>query len=331
MQFGHPKRREFVTLLSGAVAWPLAARAQQAGKQWRIGMLETISAAANAANLNALRKGLRDFGYVEGNNFIIEYRSAEGADDRFPDLATELIRRDVDLIITRGTLAAIAAKHATATIPIVMAASGNPVGTGLVASLARPGGNVTGLSAIVIDLQAKRIELLKDMIPSLRRVASMLDMGNPATQPAWKEIEEASHSLGLENHLFDVRKPADIEPAFDSAAAQQVEAIYVNIDPVTLVSRGLIVELAIKRRLPTMYASKEFVETGGLISYGVSYRALYRRAAAYIDKIFKGARPADLPVEQPTQFELVVNLKTARIIGLTFPQSIFLRADEVVE
>jgi putative ABC transport system substrate-binding protein len=322
------RRREFMLLGGAAIAWPLAARAQQPGKQWRIGMLETISAAANAASFNALRKGLRDLGYVEGNNLIIEYRSAEGASDHFPELAAELVRQNVDLIVTRGTPAVLAAKAATVTIPVVMAAIGEPMLA--VASIARPGGNVTGLSAFVTDLQAKRVELLKDVLPRLRRVATMMNMSNPVSPPQWKEIEAAAHSLGLEAHLFDVRKPAEIESAFDAAVAQQVEAIIVGIEAVTQINAVAIAELAIKHRLATIYASKDFVEAGGLIAYGVSYPDLYRRAATYIDKIFKGARPADLPVEQPIKFELVINLKTARTIGLTFPQSIFLRADEVI-
>jgi putative ABC transport system substrate-binding protein len=210
-----------------------------------------------------------------------------------------------------------------------MAAIGEPMLA--VASIARPGGNVTGLSAFVTDLQAKRVELLKDVLPRLRRVATMMNMSNPVSPPQWKEIEAAAHSLGLEAHLLDVRKPAEIESAFDAAVAQQVEAIIVGIEAVTQMNAVAIAELAIKHRLATIFASKEFVEAGGLIAYGVSYPDLYRRAATYIDKIFKGARPADLPVEQPIKFELVINLKTARTIGLTFPQSIFLRADDVIE
>jgi putative ABC transport system substrate-binding protein len=323
-------RRKFISALGGAAAvWPLVARAQQAGKVWRIGMLETISAAANAANLDALRKTLRDLGYIEGKNLIIEYRTAEGAADRFPDLAADLVRQNVDLIVTRGTPAVLAAKAATATIPVVMVAIGDPMLA--VASIARPGGNVTGLSAFVTDLQAKRVELLKDAIPDLRRVATMLNMGNPVLPAQWKEIEVAAHSLGLEAYLLDVRKPADIEPAFNAAVGQQVEAIVVGIDAVTQVAAVKIAALAIKRRLATIYASREFVEAGGLLAYGPSYPDLYRRTAIYIDKIFKGARPADLPIEQPVKFELVVNLKTARTIGLILPQSISLRADEVIE
>ena len=327
------RRRAFIALFSGAAASSIvgmeSTRAQPAKKQWRIGMLETISAAANAASLNALRKGLRDLGYVEGNNLVLEYRSAEGVGDRFPDLATELVRQNVDLIVTRGTPAVLAAKAATTTIPVVMAAIGEPMLA--VASIARPGGNVTGLSAFVTDLQAKRVELLKDVFPGLSRVATMLNMGNPVFPPQWREIDAAARSLGLEAQLFDVRKTADIEPAFNLAVERRVEAIVVGLDAVTQVNAVLIAEIATNRRLATIYASKEFVEVGGLIAYGVSYPDLYRRAATYIDKIFKGARPADLPVEQPIKFELVINLKTAKALGLDLPPTLLARADEVIE
>jgi putative tryptophan/tyrosine transport system substrate-binding protein len=327
------RRRGFIALVGGAAASSIVGmeftRAQPAKKQWRIGMLETISAAANAASLNALRNGLRELGYVEGNNLILEYRSAEGAGDRFPDLATELVRQNVDLIVTRGTPAVLAAKAATATIPVVMAAIGEPMLA--VASIARPGGNVTGLSAFVTDLQAKRVELLKDVFPGLSRVATMLNMGNPGSPPQWRESDAAARSLGLEAQLLDVRKTGDIEPAFNLAVERRVEAIVVGLDAVTQVNAALIAGLAANRRLATIYASKEFVEVGGLIAYGVSYPDLYRRAATYIDKIFKGARPADLPVEQPIKFELVVNLKAAKALGLDIPATVLARADEVIE
>jgi putative ABC transport system substrate-binding protein len=291
--------------------------------------LETVSATTNAANLNALRQGLRDLGYVEGSEFIFEYRSAEGKGDRFADLATELVRQKVDVIVTRGTPALIAAKAATATIPVVMAAIGEPLL--VITSLAHPGGNVTGLSAFVTDLQAKRVDLLKNTFPDLRRIAALLNMGNPNSPPQWKEIEAAANLLGLQSQLLDVRQPADFEVAFDRAAAQHAEAIIVGIDVVTQMNAALIATLALKHRMVTIYASREFVDTGGLIAYGVSYPSLYRRSAAYIDKIFKGARPGDLPVEQPTQFELVINLKTAKILGLTIPDKLLFTADEVIE
>jgi putative ABC transport system substrate-binding protein len=279
--------------------------------------------------LNALRQGLRDLGYVEGSEFIFEYRSAEGKGDRFADLATELVRQKVDVIVTRGTPAVIAAKAATATIPVVMAAIGEPLL--VIRSLAHPGGNVTGLSAFVTDLQAKRVDLLKNTFPDLRRIAALLNMGNPNSLPQWKEIEAAANLLGLQSQLLEVRQRADFEAAFDKAAAQRAEAIIVGIDVLTQMNAALIAALAFKHRMVTIYASREFVDAGGLIAYGVSYPSLYRRSAAYINKIFNGARPGDLPVEQPTQFELVINLKTAKILGLTIPDKLLFTADEVIE
>ena len=325
------RRREFILALGGAAAWPLAARAQQAGKVWRIGMLDTTSAALNAANLDAFRKGLRELGYVEGQNLIIDYRAAEGRNEGLSDLASELVRRKVDVIVTRGTTAALAAKNASPTIPVVMAASGDPVVTGIVAGLARPGGNVTGLSAIVSELEPKRVELLKDLLPRFTRVAALYNMGSPVGPPRWDTLKQATASLGIAPQLLDVRKPEDLEHAFDAAAAQRADALVVANDTVTTTSRRRVAELAAKLRLPAAYASREFVDAGGMMTYGVSYPDLYRRAAIFVDKIFKGARPADLPVEQPTKFELVINLKATKALGLDVPPTLLARADEVIE
>jgi putative ABC transport system substrate-binding protein len=326
------RRREFITLAGGAAAaWPLAARAQQAERVRRIGLLETVSLTLNAANYDALRQGLRELGYVEGRNLVIEYRSADGRAGRFPDLATELVRRDVDLIITRGTPAALAAKNVTATIPVVMAASGDPVGTHLVASLARPGGNLTGLSSIVSDLWGKRVELLKEMVPTAAVIVGFFNLGNPATPPAWKETETATRSLGLRSLLLDVRNGDDIRRAFDAAGREPGVALVIQPDGVLQQHRGIITELAAKHRLPAIYAAREFIDAGGLALYGVSYPDLYRRAATYVDRIFKGAKPADLPIEQPTRFELVINRKTANGLGLEIPPTLLARADEVIE
>ncbi len=322
------KRREFITLLGGAAAaWPLATRAQQP-KVWRIGMLETISAELNAANLSAFRRGLRELGYVEGRNLVLDYRSAEGDAKRFPGLAAELIHLNVDLIVTRGTPAVLAAKNATSTIPVVMAASGEPLL--VVASLARPGGNVTGLSAVNPDLAAKRIELLTELAPAVAGIAAFLNMSNPITSSELKEIEAAARSKGLQYRLFDVRQGDDIRRAFDAVNRKQ-EAIVVGVDAVTQAHREMIVELAARYRLPAIYAAREFVDAGGLMSYGPSYPDNYRRAATYADKILKGAKPADLPVEQPTKFELVINLKTATALGLTVPLIMQMTADEMIE
>jgi putative ABC transport system substrate-binding protein len=326
------RRREFVILLGGAAAaWPLAARAQQTERMRRIGVLETVSVTLNAANYDALRQGLRELGYVEGRNLVIEYRSADGRAGSFPELATELVRRDVDLIITRGTPAALAAKNVTATIPVIMAASGDPVGTHLVASLARPGGNLTGLSSIVSDLYGKRVELLKEMVPAAAVIAGFFNQSNPATPPEWKETEMATRSLGLRSLLFDVRNEDDIRRAFDAAYRESGVALVIQPDGVLQQHRGRITQLAAKHRLPAIYAAPEFIDAGGLAFYGVSYPDLYRRAATYVDRIFKGAKPADLPIEQPTRFELVINRKTANALGLEVPPTLLARADEVIE
>jgi putative tryptophan/tyrosine transport system substrate-binding protein len=323
-------RREFITLLgSAAIAWPLAARAQQAGRTVRVGMLETVSAALKPDDLAAFRQGLRALGYVEGQNLRIEYRSADGRPERFPALAQELLGLNVDVITTRGTPAAFAARNATSTIPIVMAAIGEPLL--VVASLARPGGNITGLSSFVTDLTAKRVELLRDMLPGLSRVGALLNMSNPSLPTLWTETDNAARAFGIQTQLFDVRKAADLAPAFESASRQQVGAFDVGIDALTQENKELIIELAVRYRLPAIYPSREFVDAGGLIMYGVNYPDLYRRAAAFVDKVLKGTKPSDLPVEQPTKFEMVVNLKTAKALGLALPPAILLRADEVIE
>ena len=318
-------RRDVIALLGGAAAfsisWPLTARAQP-GKVWRIGMLDTTSAELNAPNLDAFRRGLRQLGYVEGQNLAIDYRSADGRLERIPQLAAELVRRNVDVIVTRGTPSALAVKHATATIPIVMAAIGEPVETGLVASLARPGGNVTGLSAFVTELVAKRVELLKEVLPRIARLVLLDNMS---------KTKRAARALGIEPQLLDVRKPEELDRAFDAAVAQRADALSVGNDSVVIASRRRVAELAEKFRLPTIYATREFVDSGGLLSYAAHYPDLYRRAAAYVDKIFKGEKPADLPVEQPTKFEMVVSLKAAKAIGIEFPPLLLARADEVIE
>jgi len=281
------------------------------------------------ANVNSFRQGLRELGYVEGESFVIEYRSADGRDERFPDLATELVRLKMDLILTRGTPAALAAQKATGTIPVVILGVGDPVGQGVVASLARPGGNITGLSAAVTEIYPKRVQLLRELVPRAARIAGLFNMSNPALPSQWKEIEMAARSLGIGPHLLDVRKPEDLEPAFDAATRQRVDALIVGLDTLTQANQRSIVDLAAKHRLPAIYASMEFA--GGLAAYGVNYPEMYRHAASFAHKIFKGANPANLPVEEPTKFELVVNLRTAKALGLTIPQSLLLRADQVID
>jgi putative tryptophan/tyrosine transport system substrate-binding protein len=317
-----------VLLLLALLVAPLPAEARQAGKVYRVGILETVPAARNAANLDALRKGLRDLGYVEGRNLVIEYRSADGRAERFPDLASELVHLKVDLIVTRGTPAARAARNATKTIPVVMATMGDP--RAIVASFARPGGNITGVTTFSTELTAKRIELLKELVPNLSRVALLHNMGNPAAPPEWEETKVAARSLGLQAELLDVRSEGDLTRAFELAGRQHVDAILVGADGLTQMHQQTIVDLVARNRLPASYPAREFVEAGGLIAYSVNYPDLYFRFASFVDKIFKGAKPGELPVEQPTKFVLVINLKTAKALGLTIPQSLLLRADEVM-
>ena len=321
-------RREFLGALAGGLLAAQAVEAQPTGKVYRIGMLERTPAGINAVNLDGFRQGLRELGYVEGRNLVIEYRSADGQDERFPILATELLRLKPDLILTRGTPAALAAKNATVTIPVVILGIGDPVRQGVVASLAHPGGNITGLSAVVTELYAKRVQLLRDLIPRAARIAALFNMSNPAIPPQWKEVEMAARSLGLQPQLLDVRKPEDLAPAFEAAIRHRADALIVGLETLTLTKQHVVVDLAARHRLPAMYASTEFA--GGLVVYGVHYPDQYRLAASFADKIFKGVKPADLPVEQPTKFELVINLKTAKALGITMPPSLLVLADEVI-
>ena len=314
--------------LSLSLTMSRGADAAQPERVYRIGMLERTSSAINAANVEAFRRGLSELGYVEGKNLVIEYRSADGLDDRFSVLASELVRLKVDLIVTRGTPAALAAKHATATIPVVITGVGDPVGQGVVVSLARPGANITGLSAAVTDIYPKRVQILTELVPRTTRIGALFNMGNPALPRQWREVETAARSLGIEPHLLDVRTRADLEPAFDAAQKQNLSALVVGIETLTQANQALIVDLAARRRLPAIYASTEFA--GGLVSYGVNYPAMYHRAASFAHKIFNGAKPADLPVEEPTTFELVINARTARTLGLTVPPSLALRADKLI-
>jgi putative tryptophan/tyrosine transport system substrate-binding protein len=283
------ERRHVLTLLGGAAAaWPLAARAQSSTKVWRIGVLETTPIALNVANFEAFRQGLRELGYVEGRNLIIEYRSAEGRAERFAELAADLLRLNVDVIVARGTPAALALREAVTTTPVVMAAMGEPLM--LVSSLAHPAGNLTGLSSYAIDLGAKRAEFLKELVPDVVRIAALLNMGNSALQAEWKELQTAAPKLGIDVALLDIRKLEDIAPAFDKASASRIGGVLVEIDALTQENRALITKLAAEHRLPAIYAGREFIDAGGLIAYGVNYPDLYRRAARYVDKIFM-ARP----------------------------------------
>jgi putative ABC transport system substrate-binding protein len=323
------RRRAVLAILAGAVLAPRAVSAQQPGRVYRIGVLEAIPAAQNTANLQAFRKRLGELGYEEGRNLVIEYRSADGRAERFAELAAELVTLQVDLIVTRGTPATRAAKDATDTIPTVMATMGDP--GRLVASVARPGGNITGVTTFTTELTAKRVEILKELVPGLARVALLHNMANPAVPPEWEETKQAAGALGLEPDLLDIRVVGDIEPAFEAASRHGVGALVVGADGLTQREGKAIAALAVRHRLPAIYASREFVEAGGLIAYGISYPDLYRRLADLAGKILRGANPADLPVEQPARFEMVVNLKAATALGVTMPPDILARADEVIE
>jgi len=326
------ERRRFIEVIAGGfVAAPLAAEAQQARKVYRIGMLETRSPELNAANIDAFRQGLWELGYKEGQNLEIVYRSSDGRDERFPGLAGELVRLKVDLILTRGTPAALAAKSATGAIPVVMAASGDPVGSGIVKSLASPGGNVTGLSSGITESYPKRVQLLGELLPGLKRIAAILNMGNPVIPPQWRIVEASARSLGIEAQLLDVRRPEDLRGAFAAAAKQRAEALVVGLDGVTQANLQPIAELAAKHRLPSIYPAKDYANVGGLMTYGSSDFHMYHRAATFVGKILKGGKPGDLPVEQPTKWEFVINLKTAKALGLTIPPSVLGRADQVIE
>jgi putative tryptophan/tyrosine transport system substrate-binding protein len=328
------RRRTFIMLLGGVAApsllWPLAVRAQQrAAKVYRIGVLETTSPELNVTNLRAFRRGLLELGYNEGKDYVLEYRSADGRAERFPSLAAELVGARVDLIVTRGTPAAQAAKAATSTIPIVMAAIGEALG--VIGSLAHPEGNVTGLSAFTTQLAGKRVELAKEISAGIARVAFLHNMSNPVAPPQWEETKAAARQLAMEAELLDVRSREDLPRAIDAAVSRKADALLVGNDAVTQESRSSIADLAARSRLPTVYGGREFVDAGGLMSYAASYSQLYVRAAGLVDKIIRGAKPGDLPVEQPTKFELVVNLKAAKAIGLTIPETFLARADEVIE
>ena len=322
-------RRTFISSVAAMlfVAQRIA-HGQEAKKFYRIGILEPIPASKNVANLDALRRGLRDLGYVEGRNLTIEYRSSDGRAERFPELASELVRLKVDLIVTRGTPATTAARTATATIPVVMATMGDPRVN--VTSFARPGGNVTGVTTFSTELTAKRIELLKELVPSMSRVALLHNMENPAVPAEWEETKRAAESIGVQPQLLDVRSGDDLSRAFKAAIQQRADAVVVGADGLIQAHQKEILDLTARNKLPAVYPDRAFVESGGLIAYAVNYPDLYFRFARYVDKILKGAKPGDLPVEQPTKFELVINLKTANDLGLPIPQSLLLRADELI-
>jgi putative ABC transport system substrate-binding protein len=325
------RRREFIALLGSAtVAWPLAAQAQQPARPPTIGFLGSSTPSTMSQWVAAFVQRLHELGWIEGRTVVIEYRWAEGHSSRAAEIAAEFVRLKVDVIVTYSTSPILAAKQATSVIPIVFAAATDAVGAGLVANLARPGGNVTGLSLQQTDAAGKRLELLREMVPGLRRLAIMANVGSPGPVLEMGEVQAAARALGLENTAVEIRRAEDIAPGFDSLK-NRADALYICTDPLIITNRARIHTLAMGARLPTIYNSREYVETGGLMSYGPNWPDRWRRAADIVDKILRGAKPADIPVEQPTKFDLVINLTTAKVLGLAVPSSLLAVADEVIE
>jgi putative ABC transport system substrate-binding protein len=324
------RRRDIIKGIAGsAAAWPLTARAQQGGKKHVIGRFSAGSV-TDPVN-DVLTEALRESGWVEGENVVFERRYAENRLERLPELAADLVRLNVDVILAGGTLAPLAAKRATSTIPIVMVNAGDPLGTGLVASLARPGGNVTGMSLMAPELGGKRLELLKELLPRLARVAVLWNAANPYSALVFKQVQAAGGTLGIEVQSLELRDPDDFDGAFETVQRQHPDALITVEDPLTFNHRKRIADFAAGQQLPSLSGLSEFAAAGGLISYGANQVDLFRRVAGYVDKILKGAKPADLPVQQPSKFELVITLKTAKAVGITIPPSLLARADEVIE
>jgi ABC-type uncharacterized transport system substrate-binding protein len=325
------QRREFITLVGGAAAaWPIVTRAEQPARLPAIGFLGSATPSAAPEGAAAFVQRLNELRWVVGSTVAIEYRWAEGRNDRFVEFAAEFVRLKVDAIVTSGTPSVLALMQATSSIPIVFVAVGDPVANGLVKSLARPGGNVTGLSNQTRDLAGKRVEILREVIPGLRRLAILANVGNDAVVLEMRDAQAAARTLGYEVATLEIRRSEDIAPAFETLR-DRADAIYIVIDALVVINRVSINTLALNARLPTMHAFRESVEAGGLISYGPNFPELWRRSAEYIDKILRGAKPADIPVEQPTKFDLVINLKTAKALGLSVPPALLARADDVIE
>ena len=324
-------RRAFLATILGLLGAPLRVQAQGSGKIPRVGYTFARVSSEDQPVWDVMRQGLRELGYVEGQNIALEVRWAEGRYERLPELVAELIRLEVDVLVVGTTPGALAAKSATRTIPVVMYAVGDPVGSGLVTSLAHPGGNLTGLSLFNKEVSGKRLEILKQSLPSISRVAVLRNPRNPIHAVFWKETQAAARTLGLQLQAINIYGPEDFDEAFAAAVRGHADGLLGFDDSLTLGYRTRLVALAAKRRLPTMFGLREFPDAGGLMSYGPSNFDMYRRTAIYVDKILKGAKPADLPVEQPEKFELVINLKTARTLGLSIPPSLLARADQVIE
>jgi putative tryptophan/tyrosine transport system substrate-binding protein len=324
------RRRDFITLLGGAATWPLAARAQQPPKLRTIGFLGASTPATATEWITAFAQRLRELGWVERRTVAIEYRWAEGKVERFAEIAAEFVQLNVDIIVTYGTPPVVAAKRTTSVIPIVFALAGDPVGSGLVESLARPGGNVTGLSLQQTDSVGKRLELLREIVPGFRRLAILANVPNAAVALEVRDVEASASALGVNVTTLEIRRAEDIAPAF-SALKDRTDGLYIPASPLTNTNRVLINTLALDARLPTIHLYREILEGGGLMSYGPRYTDLFRRAADYVDKILRGTKPGEIPVEQPTKFELIINLKTAKALGLEIPPTLLARADEVIE
>jgi putative ABC transport system substrate-binding protein len=325
------RRQLLVALGAGALASAGAVRAQSPPTVRRIGLLSGFSPSTWAQSYQAFRLGLRDLGWVEGTNITIEHRYAEGRHDRLPDLAADLVRLKVEVIVTTATSDALAAQKATKAIPIVMVAAGNPVANGLVESLARPGGNVTGLSQMLQELSGKRLELLKELVPRLSRAAVLWNPDSASATLNWEEHQQPARQLGIQLQSLEVRSPNELDKAFEAATGARAGALAILPDPVISTNLERIVDFATRSRLPSTYQSSEFADAGGLLTYGPDRADLFRRAATYVDKILKGMKPGDLPVDRPTKLELVINLKTAKALGITIPQSVLFRADRVIE
>jgi len=326
------RRRAFITLLGGAAAaWPLAARAQQAGKVWRIGVLSGASRETAFTNYEGFLQGMRELGYVEGRDFVMEYRFAEGQYERFPDFAAELVRLNVDVILIGATSAIRMLQRATTTIPIVLAYSTDPVGNGFVASLSRPGGNITGLSSSSDDTAPKQLELVATVVPNVSRIGLLGNPASPTYTDVRKGAQNAAQKVGLTLVSVEARNPQEIEAAFASFVSERVQAFISAGDALFFAQRRQIAELALKSRLPSMFSQREYAAAGGLMSYGENLSEFFRRAASFVDKIFKGAKPGDLPMEQPTRFNLVINRKTADALGVAIPPQLYIFADEVIE
>jgi putative ABC transport system substrate-binding protein len=325
------RRRDFIAALAAAAwppsAWPSSARAQSSARRYLIGVLDTSARPLNP-NFDVLAQALAEHGYVEGRNVAFEYRSADGRNERFPEIARELVERGVNVIVTRGTPAALAAKAASATVPVVMAAAGDPVA--IARDPVRPALNMTGFGAFVRGVEGKRVEILRDMLPKVERVSALMNLSNPSRASEWREVEAAARALGIEAQVLDARAAADIEPAFQSATRWHADGLVVGSDTLMQANQRRVVTLAAEHRLPAIYTFRDFVDAGGLVSYGVSLPDLYRRAAGYVDKILTGAKPADLPIEPPTKLELVINLAAADALGVTVPKSMLSRTDAII-